>query len=183
MLSLVDSTNPILTEKTEPFDFENPPIAPEELANMLLTVLAQERGIGLAANQVGLPFSVFAVHGDPFVLFNPKIVDVSEEQVLLDEACLSFPGLTVKVKRPKSIRVRFTNIKGEVETHKYTGMTARVIQHEIDHLEGKLFYNRASKYHKDQGFRKYKTYTRRKDNQAKAEAILEKIESSRNPVF
>jgi peptide deformylase len=160
MLALVHNTNSALITPTQPFDFANPPVHPEELVNNMLMVMAEQKGIGLAANQLGLPYSVFVCHGDPFACFNPRIVDVSQEEVLLDEACLTWPGLYVKVKRPKSIRVRFTTIKGQVETQKYTGMTARVIQHEIDHLNGKLFFNAATKYHKDQAFRKYKTYQR-----------------------
>lgn len=160
MLDLVHYSNPILTEKAQDFDFANPFMPAEELANIMLTVMGEQNGIGLAANQIGLPYNVFVLAGDPYACFNPKIVDTSDEQVLLDEGCLTYPALYVKIKRPKSIRLRFTNIKGETETHKYTGMTARIVQHEMDHLAGKLFYNRASKFHKDQAFRKHNLYKR-----------------------
>lgn len=171
MLTLVPSTDHGLVTKTIPFDFSNPPMDPEKLVNEMLTIMANERGIGLAANQVGLPYSLFVVHGDPFACFNPKIVDVSEELELLDEGCLTYPGLYVKVKRPKHIRFRFTTIKGDVETKKYTGMTARVIQHEMDHLEGNLFYNAATKYHKDQAFRKFLKYQRHPERFKKTDIL------------
>lgn len=159
-INLLPANHPLLTTKTDKFDFANPQIDPQELVNTMLTVMSEQNGIGLAANQIGIPLSVFVVHGDPFACFNPVIVDASEETVALDEGCLTWPGLYVKVKRPKSIRLRFTNIKGEVETKKYTGMTARIIQHEIDHLNGELFYNKSSKYHRDKAFRKHELYLR-----------------------
>lgn len=171
MLDLVHYSNPILTTPTQDFDFERPPMDPEELANIMLTVMAEQNGIGLSANQIGLPYRVFVLAGDPFACFNPRIVDTSDEEVLLDEGCLTYPALYVKIKRPKSIRIRFTNIKGQTETQKYTGMTARIIQHEMDHLDGKLFFNRASRYHRDSAFRKHKTYKRHPERFNKTEVV------------
>lgn len=157
--TLIEPTNPILTTPCQPFVFDGT-IDPEELASDLIETMHEKNGIGLAANQVGLPYRVFVVRGDPFACYNPRIVDVSEEEVLLEEGCLTYPGLYVKVKRPKSIRVRFQNIRGDTETHKFTGMTARIIQHEIGHLDGEVFYTLASKFHKDQAFRKQKEFLR-----------------------
>lgn len=159
-LSLLPASDPLLTCKTEKFDFKDPPVDPELLVNQMLTIMSEQNGIGLAANQVGIPFSVFVCAGDPFACFNPVIVDYSSDLVALDEGCLTWPNLYLPIKRPSAIRVRFTNIKGEVETHKYNGMTARIIQHEMGHLNGELFYNLASKYHKDKAFRKHKLYQR-----------------------
>jgi peptide deformylase len=170
-ISLLESTDPLLTCETEKFDFNDPPIDPQLLVNQMLTVMAEQNGIGLAANQIGVPYSVFVCAGDPFACFNPVIVDYSSDEVALDEGCLTWPGLYVSIKRPSAIRVRFTNIKGEVETHKYNGMTARIIQHEMDHLAGKLFYNRSSKYHRDKAFRKHKTYLRHPGRFTKKEIV------------
>ena len=97
-------------------------------------------GIGLAANQLGLPYRVFAIKANPIlVCFNPRIVDVSEDMVELDEGCLTYPGLMLKIKRPATIRCRYTYPNGETVTEIYGGMTARIFQHEFDHLEGKNF--------------------------------------------
>jgi len=115
-------------------------------------------GLGLAANQVGVPYRVFAMRGSPenFVCFNPRIVQPSAENIILEEGCLSFPGLLVKVKRPKHIRVRFTTPNGDTKTETFIGMTARVFQHELDHLDGRLYFNRANKYHKEIAMKKWK---------------------------
>jgi peptide deformylase len=115
-------------------------------------------GVGLSANQVGLPYRVFSMRGAPenFVCFNPKLVQPSEMEVILEEGCLTYQGLLVKIKRPQHIRVRFTTPNGETLTKQFTGMTARTFQHELDHLDGIIFYNRANRYHRDQALRKWK---------------------------
>ena len=158
MMNLVSSTDKILTTPCEKFDFSNPPFDPSEFARNLVKFMYDQKGIGLAANQIGVPYQIFAMRGQPenFVCFNPKIVDASNEEILLDEACLTYPGLSVKIKRPRHVRVRFNTPNGDTLTKQFTGMTARIVQHEIDHLNGILFYNRANKFHRDQAFRKYK---------------------------
>jgi peptide deformylase len=83
-------------------------------------------------------------------VFNPKIVDASSEMVYLEEGCLSYPNLWVKIKRPKKIKVRFTNPDGQTETRVFDGMSARVFQHELDHLDGVLHVKRANKFHLEQ---------------------------------
>lgn len=157
-MNLVKPNDPILTEKCQLFDFSNPPTDPIDLAKNLVKTMYDNNGIGLAANQVGIPYRVFAMRGHPenFVCFNPKIVQPSEMQVTLEEGCLTYPGLLVKIKRPQHIRVRFTMPNGETVTHQFTGMSARIFQHELDHLDGVIFYNRANRYHREQAFRKWR---------------------------
>jgi peptide deformylase len=115
-------------------------------------------GIGLAANQVGIPYRVFAMRGQPenFVCFNPRIVQYSNETIVLEEGCLTYPGLIVKIKRPQHIRCRFQTPNGDTLTKQFTGMTARVFQHELDHLNGKIFYNQANRVHRDQALKKWR---------------------------
>ena len=157
-MELVKSNDPILTTPCQQFNFQNPPFDPTEFSRELVKNLYDWNGLGLAANQVGIPYRIFAMRGNPenFVCFNPKIVQPSEMQVVLEEGCLSHPGLLVKVKRPQHIRVRFTTPNGETLTKQFTGMTARVFQHEMDHLGGIVFYNRANRYHKEQAMKKWK---------------------------
>ena len=96
---LIEHDSAILEQELPLFDFENPPIDPEELARNLLDTMRHHKGIGLSANQVGLPYRVFVMEGEPaFACFNPKIVDVSNETVSLVEGCLSYPGVAVPVK-------------------------------------------------------------------------------------
>ncbi len=157
-MQLVKTNDPILTTKTENFDFSNPPTDPYELAESLVKFMYDNNGIGLAANQVGLPYRAFAMRGHPqnFVCFNPRVVQPSEQQVILEEGCLTYPGLLVKIKRPQHARVRFTMANGETRTDTFTGMTARIFQHELDHLDGIKFFDRANRYHKEQALKKWK---------------------------
>ena len=112
-------------------------------------LMCASRGIGLAAPQVGLMTRMF-VMGNPdqidlvIPVFNPKIVDVEEEEVFIEEGCLSSPGLFIKIKRPQVIRVRYTNFLGITDTMQFSGMTARIFQHEIDHLDGVLYTSKAN---------------------------------------
>jgi len=164
--TLIESNNSILKEPTEKFNFDDPQIPPEQLAHQLAETMILNHGVGLAAPQVGIPLSVFVV-GDPndretiMAMFNPNIVNTMGEHTYQEEGCLTFPGLYMKVKRPQQIRVRFTDMHGKTTTTKYTGMTARAIQHEYDHLQGILFKSRANRIHREQAMKKYKQLQRR----------------------
>jgi peptide deformylase len=163
---LIDYDSAILEQELPLFDFNNPPVDPQELAKNLLETMRHHRGIGLSANQVGLPYRVFVMEGDPpFACFNPKIVDVSQEIVSLPEGCLSYPGVNVPVKRPAHVRVRFSAPDGNVITKKFTGMTARVFLHEHDHLQGVNFLRKMHPVHKEKALRQLKKYTRYLKNQ------------------
>lgn len=157
-MKLVEPNDPILTTPCQKFDFKNPPFDPTEFAHQMVRFMYENNGIGLAANQVGVPYSVFCMRGHPenFVCYNPRIVQFSTAQMELEEGCLTYPGLLVKITRPKSIKVRFATPNGETTTRKFTGLTARIIQHELDHLNGIIFYNRANRYHREQALRKWK---------------------------
>lgn len=157
-MKLVESKNPVLMKPCEKFDFSNPPFDPIQFAQDLVRTMYEHNGIGLSANQVGVPYQIFALRAAPenFVCFNPKIVMPSEETIVLEEGCLTYPGLFVKIKRPRHVKVRFQMPNGETRTETFTGMSARAFQHEMDHMEGKIFYNQASKYHKDQAIRRWK---------------------------
>ena len=157
-MELVNSNNPILKTKCEEFNFNDPPFDPIEFSKEFVKFMYEKKGIGLAANQIGVPYRIFAMRGSPenFVCFNPKIVHYSEEKIVLEESCLSFPGLVVKVKRSKLIRVRFQTPNSEIKTEKFVGMTSRIFQHEMDHLDGTLFFNRANLFHKEQAMRKWR---------------------------
>lgn len=152
-------TDPMaLIQESEEFDFKNPQMDPIELGEKLVRAMVDNSGLGLSAIQLGIPLRVFAMRAQPkhIVLFNPVIVSRSDETTSEYEGCLSFPNLVVKVKRAFEVRVRFRYPNQEVITEKWGGLTARVVQHEMDHLDGELFYNRASRFHRDQAFRQQK---------------------------
>lgn len=155
-MELVTASNPILHTPIETFDFQNPPVDPEQLAIDLVEFMREKNGIGLSANQVGLPYRVFVMEGEPaYACFNPRIVLEGEEKVLLEEGCLSYIDLWVKIKRAKTIKVRFQGPDGEVYTKTFSGLAARVFQHELDHLNGEIFYRRANTFHREQAMKKW----------------------------
>ena len=142
-LSLKDDT---LWDECVPFDFSNPPVDPEKISMEMVTFMRNNGGVGLAANQLGYHFRMFVTEGEPaFAVFNPTITFASPNNVLLDEGCLSFPHLLLKINRPASIRVRFQDPFGNWVIKQFAGMSARVFQHEIDHLNAVDFTEKVSK--------------------------------------
>ena len=172
ILELVEKHHPALNEPTQPFDFNNPQVDPVELFNTLKHSMIANHGVGLAANQLGFPYSVFVI-GDPrdpesvFSVFNPIIVDRADDEVLAEEGCLTYPGLYVKIKRPSTIRVRYTTHLGVTDTIKFDGMTARIFQHEYDHLKGVCHVDRANHFHLQQALRQKKILDRKRKSNSK----------------
>jgi peptide deformylase len=122
----------------------------QELFDNLKGTMAATGGIGLSANQVGLPIRAFVMYTnfekkDVTLFLNPKITDYSEETTLFTEGCLSYPNLFLDLKRPRSIKFTYTDLEGETQEGVYTGLTARVFQHEYDHMQGRNFTMLASK--------------------------------------
>lgn len=116
-----------------------------------MTTLAKQDGIGLAATQVGWPVQLFLILVDesmqlvePRIVLNPEIHETSKETVKETEGCLSFPGLPLTLERPASIRWSYESLTGGRVEAKAEGFYARVLMHEIDHLNGKLFVDGAS---------------------------------------
>jgi len=109
----IGDNNDMLRNEIPVFDFANPSIDPVELSHKLINAMKDGKGIGLAANQIGVPVRAFAMYSEPpIVAFNPKITFFGEEEVLMEEGCLSYPGVYVKIKRPRFIRVRFADPYG-----------------------------------------------------------------------
>ena len=158
-MKLVSHNDPILKVECADFNWAEPQIDDIiEFSRTFIKFMYDNNGIGLAAPQIGLPYRIFAMRGDPenFIVINPRIVDKTSEEIYLEEGCLSFPGLLVKVKRPKSIKVRFEVPNGDTMTKTFTGMTARIFQHEYDHLDGILFTERANRVHRDISMKKWR---------------------------
>lgn len=142
---LVDVDDPILREELPEFNFADPPVDPIEFAHELAEHMMYYNGLGLAANQLGLPYRCFAMRADPIVVcYNPVITDTTSKEELLEEGCLTFPHLFMKLKRPQAIKARFIEPNGNVKNVTLSGMSARVFLHEYDHLEGVLFIDRVS---------------------------------------
>ena len=140
---LVLEKDPILKKNCEDFDFSSDDS--EKLAKQLSTDMVNHEGIGLAAPQIGVLKRAFIIGDMSGILpcFNPEIVSYSEDEDWLTEGCLSFPGLYIKIKRPTSIDVRFQDMSGAWREMSMEGIVARCYQHELDHLDGVLFQDRA----------------------------------------
>lgn len=154
-MNLVDSNDPVLRQPCEKFNFLNPQLDLREFANDLVKTMYEHNGLGLSANQVGVPLQIFTMRTEtPLLIVNPKILEVSEETIELEEGCLSFPGELIRVTRPISIVARFIQANGKGHTQKFEGMTARVFQHEMDHMMGKTMFDYLSKLKRDMAAKK-----------------------------
>ena len=162
-ISLLSYNDPMLHSPCEKWNFINPAFDLNEFAQDLVSTMRESNGIGLAANQVGVPYKIFAMYGDPtYVVVNPKIVEVSDEMITLEEGCLSYPKLLVKVKRPIWINVRFNYPNGKAATHRFEGMSARVFLHEFDHIEyGDTFMDQSNLMYKEKARKDWKSIQRK----------------------
>ena len=139
-------------------------VDPEELVLKLSQCMKDNKGIGISAPQCGIRANVFLMNCDPDVIacFNARIVDQSKEIESAMEGCLSYPTLVVKVPRFKVIKVRFANAEGQVITHKFQDFSARVFQHELDHMLGKNYINAANFLNKEIALRRFKKILRQR---------------------
>jgi peptide deformylase len=163
-LNLVEENSPVLLSECKEFDFKNPPFDPKEFAKSLHVLMVKNDGLGLSANQTGHSYKVFTIRtkdDEVFALFNPKVVDTSKNEIPMKEGCLSFPLLYLNVKRPNAVRIRYQDQDGEVHTEKFIGMTARIVLHEYDHMNGKVFTTKASTYETQRALRKRMILKRR----------------------
>lgn len=148
MLELIEEASKVLRTPPPEFDFDKPPEDPEEIEFNLAAAMEQYGGIGLSANQVGLNYRVFVMRtadSGTKAFFNPEITKVSQETELMKEGCLSFPDLYLMIKRSKEIELKYQDAQGEEHVIHLTGLGARCVQHECDHLNGILFLQRASR--------------------------------------
>ena len=115
------------------------------LAEDMLETMYDAPGIGLAAPQVGVTRRILVMDcikdgpPEPLVLINPQLVWASEDQSIYEEGCLSIPDQYAEVKRPAEVRVAWTDLDGATQERHFSGLWATCVQHEIDHLDGKLF--------------------------------------------
>ena len=136
--------NPILREKVQILeDFTN---LPNMVAQMIETMDA-ERGIGLAANQVGWNVNLMVIDtrhynededGEYHIIANAEILS-SEGEFIMEEGCLSIPDIRAEIKRPETILLKYQDMKQNIHEKYFSGLVSRAIQHEFDHLNGKLF--------------------------------------------
>ena len=124
----------------------------EKFENDFIKLMIAEKGMGLAANQIGITKKFFAIGNESFdtfkkhaIIWNPRVTKFSKEKVIDVEGCLSFKGIWLKVERPSIVEVKYETTQGETKFAKLTGMESKCFQHECDHLEGITFNKRVSK--------------------------------------
>lgn len=142
------SDNPILRQKAEKVKEITPQIR-KVVLDMIETIKSDENSIGLAAPQINQSLQIIAFkpdlnNKDLIVLINPKIKRASWKKEIMEESCLSLPNFSIPVKRSKKITVQGLNIDGQLVKIKAEGLLARIIQHEIDHLNGILICDKKS---------------------------------------
>ncbi len=146
--------DPILKKKAEPIDEDHPGI--NELINDMWDTMYNAQGVGLAAPQIGKSLRLFVIDANPFaeeepelkgfkkVFINAEILEETGKAWLFNEGCLSFPELREDIQRKPEIVIRYQDENFETHEEKFDGVTARIIQHEYDHIEGTLMVDHFS---------------------------------------
>ena len=148
MYELIEEASKVLRTPPPEFDFENPKEDPKEIEKNMIEAMDKFGGIGLSANQVGLPYKMFVMKSadkGTVAFFNPKITRLSQETDLMKEGCLSFPDIYLMIKRSKVVELEYQDADGEQHTLVLEGLASRCVQHEVDHLNGIVFLQRASR--------------------------------------
>ena len=144
---LIEAENPIMKVRLSGC---SPDLDRDEIERKLIDSMEHYQGIGLSANQIGIMERVFVMYSDvkkreTITCFNPEIVTQSDTEIIMDEGCLTFPGLWLKVKRPDSIEVQYEDKTGEMQHQAMFGLECRIFLHEYEHMEGTDFTEKVSK--------------------------------------
>ena len=164
-LELIPPTDPRVHSSIAPYDdvmlaafgVENR----HDLVEDMFKAMKKYGGIGLSANQVGLPFRMFVAGDHPQIedgmklaVFNPIMESMSDEKVMMKEGCLTYPFLFLDVERPRKIQAKYQDEHGDFLDIKLDGMMSRIFQHEFDHMQGQVFTNKVSKLKLDRAHKK-----------------------------
>jgi len=157
ILQLPDKRLRLISEPVAAIDGEV-----KKLVADMFETMYEAPGVGLAAVQVGVPkrvVTIDATRGEekkqPFAMINPEILWASDEKSVLEEGCLSIPEYIDEVERPAKIKARFLDLDGRTIEVEADGLFARVLQHEIDHINGVLFIDHLSKLKRDRVEKKF----------------------------
>ena len=144
---LIEAENPIMKVRLSGC---SPDLDRDDVEEKLLDSMKNYNGIGLSANQIGIMERVFVMYSDvkkreTITCFNPEIETKSDTEILMDEGCLTYPGLWLQVKRPDGIEVQYEDKSGEIQNQAMFGLECRIFLHEYDHMEGTNFTQKVSK--------------------------------------
>ncbi len=145
MEKLLYVPNPLLRQKAEKIRIVGE--AELKIAKKMREVMLRAPGVGLAANQIGILkqiVTIFFIDQETkkeieYTLFNPQIISYSKETIVMEEGCLSLPEQFAEIERPKTIKLKYLDSKNKLIKKEVDGVESRILQHEIDHLSGKLF--------------------------------------------
>lgn len=178
MYELIQEASKVLRTPPAVFDFENPPHDPKELESLMSEAMEKFGGIGLSANQVGVDARMFVMKtadSGTVAFFNPELTRVSQETNLLKEGCLSFPDIYLMIKRSKVVEMKYQDCDGEEHIITLEGIGARCVQHEIDHLNGIVFLQRASKLKLDRALKSRPKERQKRINYERNQAMARAI--------
>ncbi len=136
--------DPVLRKHAKPVKSVGP--AERLIVKEMIRAMYDFEGSGLAAPQVGIDEQIFVADaGDgPFVIINPEIIRITGNETIMEEGCLSLPGVRISVKRPESLAVRYMDETGKVFERNLSGLMAKIFQHEGDHLFGRMIIDYAT---------------------------------------
>jgi len=164
-IDLLPEDHAVLHQEPLTWIFDPPQADPKLMYDIMLENMVYHHGLGLSANQIGMPVKVFAMRIDEsdnaIVCFNPEILEESEEMVTMEEGCLSFPLLYLKKRRPEKLTIKYQNVDGDFIETKFEGLAARVFHHEMDHMKGKTFLDGVSQIFLQSARKKQKTLLRK----------------------
>jgi len=164
-LPIVKIPDPILREVSTPVETIGSDM--RQLADNMLETMYEAPGIGLAAIQVGVPKRLLVLDTSkddnarkPIVMFNPEIVRLGDQTRVYEEGCLSIPDVHVEIERPATLTVRYVDLEGRRQELDADGLLATAIQHELDHLDGRLIIDFLSRLRREMIVRRFRKLAR-----------------------
>ena len=167
MNKLLYVPNPLLRQQCKKIDFVSDDHI--SIAKTMRKIMLKAPGVGLAANQIGILKQIVTIsfidqetkNEIQYNLYNPNIISFSDETTLMEEGCLSLPEQFAEVERPEKILIEYLDDESKLVKKEAVGVEARILQHEIDHLSGKLFVDYLSSLKKNIMIRKVKKYLKK----------------------
>ena len=181
-LDLVEPSAKVMNKAPQSFNFEEDKDSAQSVANVLFERMKQLGGVGLSANQVGLDMRVFVMGlGElKIAVFNPIIIKYSKEEESFNEGCLSYPGIMLSIKRPTKITATYQDETGKFVEQDFNGLTARIFQHEYDHMNGTDYTHRASKFKLDFAKKKFENKRKKIIKKYAVKTMVEALNDSKD---
>lgn len=172
ILPIITLPDPLLRTASQPIERVDDQV--RRLADDMLETMYDAPGVGLAAIQIAIPRRLIVLDvtdkesepPHPIVMINPEIVTLGDTLASYEEGCLSIPDVRVEIERPSAVRVRFLDREGKLQELNADGLLATAVQHEIDHLDGKLIIDFMSRLKRDMVIRKFKKLARQDTGKA-----------------